>query len=224
MNYKNYILPRIGSPENPVRLGVLISGSGSGMEALLNHQNKKQHCHHKTVLVISNKENVKGLERAESKGIQTSVVKLPENFEVNKLRHLHEELIQVELEKYDVELVILSGYMRILTPSFVEKWVGRLLNIHPSLLPQFPGAHAHQDVLASGVTVSGCTVHFVDSEVDTGMIIAQKSVTVHSNDTLEDLQERVKIQEHLIYPQVIDALCEGRLQIESTNRVIIQDP
>ena len=224
MNYKKHILPRIGSPDNPVRLGVLISGSGSGMEALLNYQNKKQHCHHKTVLVISNKANAKGLERAESKQIQTSVVKLPENTEGKISRQKHEELIQMELEKYEVEVIILSGYMRILTPSFVEKWSGRLLNIHPSLLPQFPGAHAHQDVLASGIDVSGCTVHFVDSGVDTGMIIAQKSVIVYSDDTLEDLQERVKIQEHLIYPQVIDALCEGRLQIESTNCVIIQDP
>ena len=224
MNYKKYILPRIGSPENPVRLGVLISGSGSGMEALLNHQNKTQHCHHKTVLVISNKANVKGLERAESKQVQTSVVKLPKNTEGKNSRQKHEELIQTELEKYEVEVIILSGYMRILTPSFVEKWSGRLLNIHPSLLPQFPGAHAHQDVLASGIEESGCTVHFVDSGVDTGMIIAQKSVIVYPDDTLEDLQERVKIQEHLIYPQVIDALCEGRLQIEPTNRVIIQDP
>ena len=105
MNYKNYILPRIGSPENPVRLGVLISGSGSGMEALLNHQNKQQHCHHKTVLVISNKANVKGLERAESKGIQTSVVKLPENIEANKLRHLHEELILDSLQDQEFHLL-----------------------------------------------------------------------------------------------------------------------
>lgn len=224
MNYKKYILPRIGTPENPVRLGILISGSGSGMEALLNHQNKKQHCHHKTMLVISNKANVKGLERAESKGIKTSVVELPKNVEADILRESHEELIQEELEKYGVELIILSGYMRIFTPSFVEKWIGRLLNIHPSLLPQFPGAYAHRDVLASGVNKTGCTVHFVDLEVDSGMIIAQKSVLIHSNDTLGDLQERVKIQEHIIYPQVIDALCEGRLQIKPIEQVIIQDP
>ncbi len=223
MNYGNYILPRTGSTHDPVKLGVLISGSGSGMEALLTHQNKKKDCHHETVLVLSNKADVKGLERAKSKGVQTSIVELPENVEVSKLRQVHEELIQLELEKYGVEVIILSGYMRILTPSFVEKWRGRILNIHPSLLPKFPGAHAHQDVLSSGVDESGCTVHFVDSGVDTGLIIAQKAVKVNSDDTLEALQERVKIQEHLLYPKVIDALCENRLQINPTGQIIIQD-
>tara|TARA_B100001123_G_scaffold446358_1_gene600552 strand:- start:964 stop:1638 length:675 start_codon:yes stop_codon:yes gene_type:complete len=222
MNYKNYILPQIGSIERPIKLGVLISGSGSGMEALLNHQNKKKDCFHETVVVISNKAGVKGLERAQSKGIPTSVVEVQTNFEVSNLRKAHEKLIQLELEKHNVDVVILSGYMRILSPFFVERWIGRLLNIHPSLLPKFPGAHAHEEVLTSGVNETGCTVHFVDNGVDTGPIIAQKSVKVYANDTLNDLQERVKIQEHIIYPKVIDALCEGRLQLQPSGEVIIQ--
>ena len=209
------ILPRIGSPENPVRLGVLISGSGSGMEALLNLQNKKQHCHHKTVLVISNKANAKGLERAESKQIQTSVVKLPENTEGKISRQKHEELIQMELEKYEVEVIILSGYMRILTPSFVEKWSGRLLNIHPSLLPQFPGAHAHQDVLASGIDVSGCTVHFVNEKVDSGKIILQEKIKVMQNDNVQSLSDRILQREHEIYPKALNQIASNMIRVKN---------
>ena len=212
-------LPRIGTSINPVKIAILISGSGTGMEAIINYQNSSS-CLHETVLVISNKSGVKGVQRAENKKILTKIIELPK--EAQNPRELHEKLIQKELEENNVEVVILSGYMRILSPKFVEKWIGRLLNIHPSLLPKFPGANAHKDVLAAGVRESGCTVHFVDNGIDTGPIIAQEKVQVFLEDSLEDLQNRVKLKEHLIYPKVLDLLCEGRLSIDENQEVIIK--
>ena len=219
----SFRLPRLGTTENPIKIGIFISGSGSGMKALLNYQNQNKNCFHKTVLVFSNRRDAKGVGKAAENNIQTSVIELPKGLDKEKSRGLHEDLIQLELEKYGVELIVLSGYMRILSPTFVKKWIGRLINIHPSLLPNFPGAHAHKEVLAAGVQESGCTVHFVDDEVDTGPIIAQEKVEVFSEDTLEDLQNRVKEKEHMIYPKVIDALSEGRIKINSSGKVIIQD-
>ncbi len=118
-------------------------------------------------------------------------------------------MIQKELESDDIELVVLSGYMRILTPEFVSTWKGRLVNIHPSLLPDFPGAHAHRDALAAGATVSGCTVHLVDEGVDSGRILEQREVPVLRNDTEADLQERIKAVEHKHYPLALDKLSTG---------------
>ena len=120
---------------------------------------------------------------------------------------MHENLIHDTLMNYDIELVVLSGYMRILTSTFVSKWKGRLINIHPSLLPKYPGAHAHRDALADGANMTGCTVHLVDEGVDTGEIIAQEEVEILDGDTIEELQERVKKIEHQLYPKVLDIFC-----------------
>ncbi len=128
-------------------------------------------------------------------------------------RVAHERLVNAELKAADVELVVLSGYMRILTPWFVRRWKGRLINIHPSLLPDFPGAHAHRDALAAGVSVTGCTVHLVDEGVDSGPILAQREIEVRPNDDEEALQERVKRVEHLLYPDVLDRLCSGQISL-----------
>ena len=127
-------------------------------------------------------------------------------------RILHEQEINEVLADYGVEAVILSGYMRILTPSFVKPWAGRLLNIHPSLLPAFPGAHAHRDAIEAGVTKSGCTVHFVDSGMDTGPIIAQEEVAVLLTDNEDSLADKVKSKEHVLYPAVIDLLASGNVE------------
>ena len=202
----SFRLPRQGSVENPLRLAVLISGSGSGMEALLKHQEER--CCHTTKIVISNKEDALGLKKAEQRGIPAVAI-IPDS---SSDREGHEREIDIILEKYEIEAVILSGYMRILSAWFVEKWEGRLLNIHPSLLPDFPGAHAHRDVIAAGAKVSGCTVHFVDTGVDSGRIIAQRSIPVSEDDTEFSLQEKVKKIEHTLYPEVIDAFAESRLQ------------
>jgi formyltetrahydrofolate-dependent phosphoribosylglycinamide formyltransferase len=194
---------RNASPQDPLRLAVLISGSGSGMEALLRHQ--ANGCAHTTVVVISNKAGVGGLERARAFSTPTEVV------EVTNGREEHEERLLTTLAEYDVEAVILSGYMRVLTPLFVRAWKGRLLNIHPSLLPKYPGAHAHRDALADGATVSGCTVHLVDEGVDSGPILAQSETAIAADETVESLQEKIKALEHRLYPAVIDDFASGEI-------------
>jgi phosphoribosylglycinamide formyltransferase-1 len=200
---EDWRLPRVGTAEDPLRLAVFISGSGSGMEALLKHQLTPS-CRHTTTVVISDKPNVSGLNKAENLGVTAIVVPLPDISDKVERRLIHEQEVS--------EVIILSGYMRILTPFFVEQWAGRILNIHPSLLPDFPGAHAHRDVIAAGVSMSGCTVHFVDSGMDTGPIIMQKEVEVLPSDTEESLAERVKKQEHILYPIVIDMLSSGEIK------------
>ena len=133
--------------------------------------------------------------------------------ERSERRVAHERLVNAHLEAADVELVVLSGYMRILTPWFVKRWKGRLINIHPSLLPNFPGAHAHRDALAAGVSVTGCTVHLVDEGVDSGPILAQREIEVLAGDNEEALQERVKVLEHILSPEVLDRLCSGQISL-----------
>lgn len=208
---EHWVLPRIATPAAPLRLAVLISGSGSGMEALLRHQ-QNENSLHRTVVVISDKPAVMGLERAQQHGVTSVVVPLPDGEDSMERRLIHEEEINEILVVHDIEVVILSGYMRILTPSFVAPWAGRLLNIHPSLLPAFPGVHAHRDVLESGVLETGCTVHFVDSGTDSGPILAQTKVVVLPDDDESSLAERVKVEEHTLYPRIIDDLASGRIK------------
>lgn len=210
-------LPRVATPNNPLRLAVFISGSGSGMEALLKHQ-KESNCSHSTTVVISNLKDITGLEKAAKYRVKTEVVELVDSM----TRTTHEDLIHKILILYDIEAIILSGYMRILSSDFVKKWEGRLLNIHPSLLPDFPGAHAHRDALKSGAVKSGCTVHFVDSGVDSGLIIAQRETIITPNDTESSLQDKIKKLEHTLYPLIIDAFSNGRLEIQNENKVVIK--
>ena len=200
-----YVMPRVGTPDEPLRAAVLISGGGSGLAALLAYQTSKP-CSHRTVLVLSDSSEARGLEHGRAAGVKTIGIPIPEG---PSSRREHEKLIHEELEREDIELVVLSGYMRILTPDFVSLWKGRLVNIHPSLLPDFPGAHAHRDALAAGATVSGCTVHLVDEGVDSGRILEQREVPVLRNDTEADLQDRVKAVEHKLYPLALDRLSTG---------------
>ena len=202
---------RQGSPENPLRTAVLISGSGSGMEALILHQ-KNPNCTHRTELVISNIAGVAGLEKAERHNVKSMAIELNTSITDKKSRReTHEKAIMKALSIHGIELVILSGYMRILSPQFVRKWRGRLLNIHPSLLPKYPGAHAHRDALADGAKITGCTVHFVDEGMDTGQIIAQRQLEIKPDDDEKSLSERVKILEHELYPSVIDDVATGKI-------------
>ena len=206
-----FSLPRVGTTDNPVRLAVLVSGGGSGLAALLRYQ-RTPRCH-RTTLVIADNTDVGGLQHGRDAGVTSVGVPLPMEVEKRKRRVAHERLVNAELEAADVELVVLSGYMRILTPWFVRRWKGRLINIHPSLLPDFPGAHAHRDALAAGVSVTGCTVHLVDEGVDSGPILAQREIEVSPDDDEEALQERIKGVEHLLYPDVLDRLCSGRISL-----------
>ena len=195
-------LPRKGTPDDPLRIGVLISGSGSGMEALLLHQ-ASTNCLHVTNVVISDREGVAGLGKAQNYDVTSVVVPIPDVEDKLERRILHEQEINEVLADYGVEVVILSGYMRILTPSFVKPWAGRLLNIHPSLLPDFPGAHAHRDAIKAGVSKSGCTVHFVNARLDSGKIILQKKVKILKKDTELSLAKKILVQEHKLYPKAI---------------------
>ena len=206
-----FVLPRTGSTDDPVRLAVLVSGGGSGLAALLRYQ-RTPRCH-RTPLVIADKIDAGGLQHGRDAGVTSIGVPLPMEVEKDERRVAHERLVNAELEAAEVELVVLSGYMRILTPWFVKRWKGRLINIHPSLLPDFPGAHAHRDALAAGVSVTGCTVHLVDEGVDSGPILAQHEIEVLPDDDEEALQERVKRVEHLLYPDVLDRLCSGQISL-----------
>ena len=201
-----YIRPRKGSIKKPLRIAVLISGSGSGLLALLNHQKSNQ-SPHSTKLIISDNANAGGLRYGEDFGISAVAIPLPDLTDKHQQRIMHENLIHDMLIDSNIELVILSGYMRILTSTFVSKWKGRLINIHPSLLPKYPGAHAHRDALADGAKITGCTVHLVDEGVDTGQILAQEEVEILDGDTIEILQERVKKLEHQLYPKILDIFC-----------------
>jgi formyltetrahydrofolate-dependent phosphoribosylglycinamide formyltransferase len=207
-----FILPRAATRGNPLRLAVLISGGGSGLASLLKHQLAERR-NHRTVLVLSDRIDSGGLEFGRESDIRTLAIQLPNEPDPEKRRILHEQEINEALVSCDTEMIVLSGYMRILTPWFVGKWKGRIVNIHPSLLPAFPGAHAHRDVLSAGVSTTGCTVHLVDEGVDSGPILAHREVPVMPDDDETSLQERVKRAERLLYPSVIDQLASGEISL-----------
>ena len=202
---------RTASTDAPLRCAVFVSGSGSGMEALVLAQ-RNRGLPHETVVVVSNKSAAQGLERAERLGVPTVVVEHVDN-EHRLTREEHELRVLAALEAYDVEFIVLSGYMRLLSPTFLKRWPRRVVNIHPSLLPHFPGAHAHRDVLQSGVSVSGCTVHMVDEGMDSGARLAQCPVPVFPDDTEATLAARVKVEEHRLYPDVLTWIAEGRVHL-----------
>lgn len=196
------------------KLAVLCSGRGTDLQSIIDAI-KAGTLQAEISIVITDKPNVKALERAEVAGIKNICVdrKLFDNradFEAELLKNLA-----------GIDLVVLAGFMRILSPEFVRKFTGRLMNIHPSLLPSFKGAHAHRDALEYGVKVSGCTVHFVDEGTDSGPIILQAAVEVKDDDTEETLSARILEQEHIIYPKAIQLFVEGKLKIEGRHVKIL---
>ena len=207
MDGKNLVV-RKGTPSNPVRIAVFFSGSGTGMNALFQHQ-MEDNCGHKSVVCVTDKEGVRGIEVATRHGIPIIQETINRQLPVEERRREHELRIIKKLEEYEIEIIVLSGYMRLLSSEFVEQFSPKIINIHPSLLPAFPGADAHTDVLASGVNVSGCTVHVVDAGMDTGTILAQRRVPVFDTDTRAELAKRIQVEEHRLYPLVIDLICSG---------------
>ena len=203
---------RVATVANPLRCAVLISGAGSGMQALVKAQ---QHhgLSHTTSVVISNRSEAGGVQLAEELGVEVKLVLPPKGTE--NTRAAHEDLIMEILEQYDIEFVVLSGYMRLLSPHLLESWRGRVVNIHPSYLPHFPGAHAHRDVLVSGAKLTGCTVHMVDEGMDSGTILAQEIVPVLSGDDEVSLSNRVKVEEHRLYPRVLSWIAQGFVTMKS---------
>lgn len=190
-------------------LGVLCSGRGTNLQSIIKAVASGQIAAD-IALVLTDKPEAKALERAEEAGIPHVCV----NRKACRDAQDFEEKIVAELKKAGVTLVILAGFMRILSPYFVREFQGRILNIHPSLLPAFGGAHAHRDVLAYGVKVSGCTIHFVDEGMDSGPIILQTTVPVLDDDTEETLAARVLEQEHILYPKAIELYVNGRLTVD----------
>ena len=187
------------------RIAVLISGRGSNMAALLRND-----CGGDVVVVGSNKADAKGLDTARDAGIATFAISHRDYAN----REAFDAALVAALNEYQPDLVVLAGFMRILTPVFVNAFAGRLINIHPSLLPSFPGLDTHERALADGVKLHGCTVHFVTPELDRGPIIAQAAVQVDDEDTPDTLAAKVLTQEHQILPYAVRLFCEGRLAVE----------
>ena len=200
-------------------LGILVSGRGSNMVALLEGVRSGQ-IPAEVGVVVSNKRSAPALGKAESFGVPTAVV--PQKKFRGRDREEHDRAVQVELEVAGVDAICLAGYMRILSPWLVEHYHHRILNIHPSLLPAFPGLHGQRQALEYGVRVSGCTVHMVDAELDHGPVVVQAAVPVLPEDTEESLSARILEQEHRIYPLAVRWLCEDRLEVDG-RRVHLRD-
>ncbi len=196
-----------------LHLGILISGRGSNMESILKAI-KKQKIPINPAVVISNNPDAAGLKVAQSMGIKTEVVK-SSGFTGSRWDY-DKKIIQV-LSKHGVTekngLVCLAGFMRIISPEFIRKYKNRMLNIHPAILPSFPGLHAQRQALEYGAKYSGCTVHFVDEGVDTGPIILQAVVKIKDSDTERTLSKRILAKEHTIYPQAVKLFAEGKIKI-----------
>jgi phosphoribosylglycinamide formyltransferase-1 len=191
------------------RVGILISGRGSNMIALVDAMRRGE-VPAEPALVLSNEPAAAGLEAAAARDVPTAVV----DHRGVKPRSAHEERVIRALRDHRVDLVCLAGYMRLLTPLMVSAFRERILNIHPSLLPAFPGLHAQRQALEHGVKVAGCSVHFVDEECDHGPIILQAGVAVREDDTEDTLAARILEQEHVIYPRAVALYFEGRLRID----------
>lgn len=196
------------------RTAILISGRGSNMTALIAAAANPDYPA-EIVGVLSDKVNAAGLGIAAARGIKVQA--LPRSDHASK--ESHDAAIDAALSALGAEIVVLAGYMRLLTPGFVEKWQGRMINIHPSLLPSFKGLDTHKRALDAGMRVHGCTVHFVTPEMDGGPIIAQAAVSVLISDSEEDLTARVLKAEHQLYPQALKLVAQGRARMEGGRTV-----
>lgn len=191
-----------------LKIGVLISGRGSNLQALIDAA-KRSGFPAKIVCVISNVPNAQGLARAQAAGIATAII----DHKDFKDRQSFDQALDAKLKSQGMQLVCLAGFMRLVTPWFVEQWRDRLINIHPSLLPAFPGLDTHKKAIAEGVKFAGCTVHFVRAEMDHGPIILQAAVPVQPDDTEETLAARVLEAEHKLYPQAVRLIAENRVNV-----------
>jgi phosphoribosylglycinamide formyltransferase-1 len=202
------------------RSAILISGRGSNMSALINAA-RGNACAAEIVLVLSNRPDAAGLRLAREAGIAARAI---DHRPFRGDRAGHEAEINAALTEAGAELVCLAGYMRLLTPAFVTAWRGRMLNIHPSLLPAFPGLHTHARALAAGVKLHGCTVHLVTEQMDEGPILAQAAVPVLRGDTEDTLAARVLAQEHVIYPAALAAFISGETAGQPAQETALLNP
>ena len=196
-----------------LKLAILISGRGSNMKAILDAI-KKQNIPINPVVIISNKPTAKGLRIAKKFGVKTEIIE-SKGFQGNRWEY--DQKIMHILSKYDItpknSLICLAGFMRILSPEFIKKFKNRILNIHPSILPAFPGLDAQRQAIESGVDHSGCTVHFVDEGVDTGPIIVQETVKIKNDDTEETLSKRILAKEHKAYVKAVKLIAEKKINV-----------
>lgn len=200
-----------------LKVAVLISGGGSNLQALLDYCAQEESAA-EIVAVISNKATAYGLERAQKAGVETRVIKHTDYADREAFDGALHELIS----EYDVDLVCLAGFMRLLTDGFVQRWRDRLINIHPALLPSFKGLHTHARALETGVKFHGATVHYVRPAMDEGPIIIQACVPVLPDDSEESLAQRVLEQEHVIYPKALDLIARQKIRV-SAERVVYTD-
>jgi phosphoribosylglycinamide formyltransferase 1 len=191
-------VPELPPINEPARIAILISGRGSNMVALADAVEDKRVPNAEITVVISDQKDAAGLQKANERGIETVVIERR-----GRTREEHDREVIAALKERAVDLICLAGYMRILSREFVRTYRGRILNIHPSLLPSFPGLNAQKQALDYGVRISGCTVHYVDETLDGGPIIAQREVPVRYDDTVEILSARILAEEHKLYPEAV---------------------
>lgn len=196
------------------RLGVLLSGRGSNFLAIESAIREHRLPGAEIAVVLSNRDDAPGLAAAHELGLPAFSVP-----SAGRKRADHDAEMLARLHQHKIDLVCLAGYMRVITPDFIRAFPNRIVNIHPSLLPAFPGLDAQRQALEYGVKVSGCTVHFVDEAVDHGVIVLQRSVLVKEDDTVESLSERILEQEHIAYPEAIARVLSGKYAIEGRNFV-----
>jgi phosphoribosylglycinamide formyltransferase-1 len=200
---------------NKINVGVLASGTGTDLQSIID-ASEKDLIDAKVVIVISDNKDAFSLKRAEKHNIDNHFIN-PKGIKKEK----HEEKIDKLFEESKTDLIVGAGYMRILSNSFVKKWYGRLINIHPALLPSFKGANGQGDAINYGVKISGCTTHFMDEEMDHGPIILQAAVKVNKNDDRDKLAERILKIEHIILPRTIQLFAENRLKINGRKVMIL---
>jgi phosphoribosylglycinamide formyltransferase-1 len=198
-----------------MKLAVLASGYGSNLQAIID-ATKRGLIDGRVALVISDQRDAYALKRAEKHQIEARYLN-PKNYTG---REDYDSAVIALIKERDIDLVVLAGYMRLLSPVFIDAFPGRIMNIHPSLLPSFPGLEGVSQALRYGVKVSGCTVHFVDENLDTGPIILQEAVPVYDNDTEESLHQRIHSVEHRLYPKAIQLFVQGKLSLEGRRCII----
>jgi phosphoribosylglycinamide formyltransferase 1 len=200
------------------RLGILLSGRGSNFLAIAEAIETGRLIGAEIAIVISNVAETEGLQKAESKGLPTALY-----VSKGRKRAEHDASVTACLREHNVDLVILAGYMRLLSPEFIAAFPNRILNIHPSLLPAFPGLDAQTQAFEYGTKVAGCTVHFVDEQLDHGVIVLQRSIPVLDNDDAHSLAERILTEEHLAYPEAIGRVLSGDYRIEGRQFVLVPE-
>ena len=203
---------------NIMKVGVMASGRGSNFQALIDASQKGLMPNVELEILIVNKKDAYAIIRAEENNIEYKIITSDD-----RTREEFDQSVLKILKENEIEVVVLAGFMRLLTPEFIESYRNKILNIHPSLLPLFPGAHAHRDAITHGAKISGCTAHFVDEGIDTGPIIMQKSVNVDDDETEETLSEKILPHEHEILPKALQLLCSEKIIIHSRDVEILPD-